>query len=127
MAVLNKRLGIGRVAGDDLEIRVTITSLPATISTAWLTIKDEIADLDAAALMQKEITSSDVPGTGQIEDTGADGTGILRFDLTNDDTALLATTAYEYDVQILLSTTKLNTPQRGLIQMDGAEVTKSTS
>jgi len=106
------------VAGDDYEITRTITDIPASdeIVTAWLTCKADIDDADNEALFQKEITGSDVPGTGQITDTGADGTGAVRFDLVPDDTVLPTPgTAAVYDIQILTDDGKVYTVEIGTI------------
>ena len=103
--------------GDDLDVRRTIRGIPAgqTVAEAWLTIKENEDDLDPAAIVQKNITTANVAGTGQIEDDGAGGTAILRFDLTRVDTLLLSPdSAYFHDVQIKTSGDKISTPFRGM-------------
>ena len=107
------------VAGDDLEITRTITSVPdgATLTDAWITVKEHPDDADASAIIQKAITSSDVPGTGQITDTGADGTGAVRFDLADTDTALIIPGRdYFWDIQVKTSGGAIYTPTAGKIR-----------
>ena len=106
------------VAGDDLEITRTITSVPSsdTLATAWFTVKHKQSDADGAAIILKKITSSNVAGTGQITDTGADGTGALRFDLTDVDTAKLEEEiGYLFDVQVVTTAGAVYTPEIGTI------------
>lgn len=114
------------VAGDDLSIRRTIDRdgdgetdfamvSGVTVSRAWLTVKDDLANPDPG-LVQKEITTSNVPGTGQIENNGTgDVDPVLRFDLTPANTIAIGTKSREYDVQVLLSNGKIYTPERGRI------------
>ncbi len=106
------------VAGDALTVRRTINrsesklASGATITKAWLTIKDSFDD-DDPGLVQKVITTTDVPGTGQIEDDGTGDTDpIVRFDLSGDDTILLTDaeqvtaglpTEKYFDIQVLTS------------------------
>lgn len=114
MATLDATI-INVVEGDDYEISRTITGVPGsdTIATAWLTMKTAIGNADPG-LFQKEITSVDVPGTGQITDTGADGTGAVRFDLEPADTALPTPgTPAVYDIQIQTTAGKTYTPEIG--------------
>ena len=104
------------VAGDDLTVTRTITGVPAgdTLAKAWLTVKRRQRDLDAAAIFQKEITPVDVPGTGEITDTGGDGTGAVRFDLADEDTLLLEPLrGYYYDIQVLTANGFIYTPETG--------------
>lgn len=106
------------VAGDDLTIERTITSVPSgqTITNAWFTVKRKISDLDASAIIQKAITSSLVAGVGHIDDTGADQTGHVIFYLTAAETILLTPySGYFYDVQIKLSGGSISTPELGTI------------
>lgn len=105
------------VAGDDVQVTRTVTSVPAstTITKAWFTVKAAGADADPG-VFQKAITTSDVAGTGQITDSGADGTGALRFDLTKTNTALLTPgVEYLYDIQVLLSNGNIATIEQGVI------------
>lgn len=117
----------GFVVGDDLEIRRTVSELSGPITIAWLTVKlyPEQADEDAA--LQKEITTDDEAGVGQIENAGAvDVDGELRFDLTQEDTTALGTVEYMHDIQIKLTSGKVFTLEKGTIQLTG-DVTRSTS
>lgn len=105
--------GKGIVRGDQFSIRRTVTGIPVglTISAASLTLKSTIA---ASALFSKAITSSNVAGTGQIENTGTSGVGKLRFDILDDDTLLMASdTEYFYDIQITLDNSDIYTLESG--------------
>ncbi len=117
----------GFVAGDDLEIRRTVTGLPAAIDVAWLTVKRYAGEPDDEARLQKRITATDVPGTGQIVEAGGPGTdGDLRFDLTPEDTASLGAKPHVHDIQVKLLTGKVYTIEKGTIQL-AADVTKTTT
>ena len=103
------------VEGDDYEIARTIDAVPAgdTLATAWLTMKAAITDADPG-LFQKQITTANVAGTGQITNTGAGGTGALRFDLTPADTALPTPgTPAVYDIQVRTTAGKIYTVEIG--------------
>lgn len=105
------------VAGDDIQITRTITGVdPADLlSKAWLTIKVAEGDPDPGVI-QKEITTTNNPGTGHVNDTGADGTGGVRFDLTDVDTLLLTPgVLYVFDVQVLTANGNLYTAEKGVI------------
>jgi len=113
----NLHNGLGIVRGDAFSIRRTLNKLPSsrTIAEAWLTLKAAIADADASATWQKIITSSDVVGTGMIEDTGADGSGVIRFDATASNTlAMTAYVNYFYDIQIRLDNNNILTLESGI-------------
>ncbi len=104
------------VAGDDLQITRTITNVPAgtTLAQAWFTVKEDDADATAAKIIQKDITTADVPGTGQITDDGADGTGAVRFDISDVDSALLEPGRdYAYDIQVRTAGNAIYTPEKG--------------
>jgi hypothetical protein len=76
--------------GDDFDITRTITGIPdgQTIQKAWLMIKERSEDDDADAIITKTITAgTTTPGT--ITDTGADGTGEIRFHILTADSILL--------------------------------------
>ncbi len=106
-----KALLTGFAAGDSPSIRRTIRRHRSkladgvTVTKAWLTIKTAFADVDNDALVQKEITTVDAPGTGRIEN---DGTGnvnpVLRFDLAVADTIAIGTTARYFSIDVVLST-----------------------
>lgn len=118
----------GYVAGDDLEIRRTITTPPQAIETAWLTLKTHAGQSDSDAALQKVITTDNVPGTGQIETDGGPSTdGVLRFDLTAANTRALGTKAYLFDVQVQLATTEnIYTAEKGTLTLTD-DVTKASS
>lgn len=111
------------VVGDDLSIRRTI-DFAATgflagtvINKAWLTVKSAISDADPG-LFQKEVTTSDVPGIGQIEN---DGTGdvdmVVRFDLIPADTTKIGPEEFlrHFDIQVKTVAGQIYTPEKGLI------------
>jgi len=105
--------GKGIVRGDQFSIRRTVIGVPAgiTISSAILTLKSAIG---GTALFSKSITSSNVAGTGQIENTGTSGISVLRFDILDDDTLLMtADTEYFYDIQVILSSSDILTLETG--------------
>jgi len=109
----------GFVEGDDLEIRRTITGLEAAIETAWLTVKREPMQEDDAVL-EKEITTDNVTGIGQIETAGGPGeSGVLRFELTDEDTRALGESKWIHDIQIALVGGKIYTVEIGTIQLTG--------
>lgn len=117
------------VQGDNIDITRTIDTLPASITTAWFTVKSSKSSTsDTNAIFQKKITSTNVPGTGVITDDGTtDGVAAVRFELVNADTILLTNeTAYYYDIQVLTSTGKIYTPEIGIIRLK-SERTKATS
>lgn len=117
----------GYVTGDNLEIRRTVTDLPAAIAVAWLTVKRYATQPDAEAALQKRITTTDVADTGQIVEAGGPGTdGDLRFDLTPVDTESLGAKRYVHDIQIKLSTGRVYTIEKGTLQLT-ADVTETTT
>lgn len=117
----------GFVVGDNLEIRRTVTGLTAAIATAWLTVKQHARATDANKLLQKIITTSDVPGTGHIETAGGVGVdGDLRFDISQVDTVALGTLKWVYDVQVKLADGTVYTPEIGTIELT-LDVTRSAT
>lgn len=112
----NLHMGKGIVRGDQFSIYRTVRGLSSgiTVSSALLTVKNTIATVDPG-LFQKSITSSNVAGTGKIEDTGVSGIAKLRFDFTSANTLLMvADTEYYFDIQVTLSDGSLLTLERGL-------------
>ena len=107
------------VAGDTLQITRTITNVPtgASLTKAWFTVKSRRTDPDSEAIIRKEVTTTDAPGTGQITDDGAgDESAAVRFDLTSTDTAkLLKGVGYSYDIQVLTDGSAVYTPEIGII------------
>ena len=117
----------GFVAGDTFEVRRTVTDLSGSMTLAWITLKLNERMSDTDALIQKEITTGDVPGTGQIVAAGAEGaSGDIRFDFTTDDTELMGDSVWVYDIQVKLSTGEIFTPEKGTVTLN-MDVTKSTS
>jgi len=107
------------VMGDDISIRRTIDRAQSgfqagvTITNAWFTVKAELADADPG-LVQKDVTTTDVPGTGQIEN---DGTGdvnmVVRFDLLPADTVAIDTLLRHFDIQVKTNGGQIYTPEAG--------------
>lgn len=117
----------GYVVGDNLEVRRTVTGLPAALAAAWLTIKRHAREADTAAVVKKIITTSNVPGTGHITTAGGvDVDGGLRFDLTQEDTTALGAASWVYDVQVKLTDGTVYTPEVGTVDLT-ADVTRSTT
>ncbi len=134
MPTYSNRLS-GFAEGDAITIRRTISRITSglaagvTITKAWMTCKTNKGDADPG-LWQKAITTTDVPGTGQIEN---DGTGdvnpILRFDLNPADTrraGISAEPGLYYDVQVKTNGGAVYTPENGtLLAEDEITVTDS--
>ena len=122
--------GKPHVRGDICAIRRRLHRLPAgtTVTKAWLMVKGAYADDDESALISKEVTTSNVAGTGQIEDAGAtDGSATIRFDLLNaDTTAVVADTRYVYAIQYKLSDGQVRELESGY-ETWPAEVVQATS
>lgn len=117
----------GFVAGDTIEVRRTVTDLSGSMTIAWLTVKRNERMSDTDALIQKEITTGDDPGTGEIVNAGAEGaSGELRFDFTTNDTELMGDSIWTYDIQVKLNTDEIFTPEKGTIELT-MDVTKSTT
>ena len=118
----------GFAQGDNVSITVTVTSVPPgdTLAKAWMTVKVALADADPG-LYQKVILPSAVAGQGQILDTGSSGTGILRFDLQQADTALMSPgVQYFYDIQAKTAGGLIGTLELGAITCT-AQVTKAVA
>lgn len=62
------------------QIKITVPDVPSglTMTKAYLMVKNTWTDSDASAVVSLTITSSPT-ASGQITDTGADGTGTLEF------------------------------------------------
>jgi hypothetical protein len=117
----------GFVVGDDLEIRRTVTGLPGPIAVAWLTLKRYPRQPDDEAVLQKRITTTDVPGVGHIVEAGEpEVDGDLRFDLTPEDTTTLDTRKCAYDIQIKLEPGTVYTIEKGTLELT-AGVTEATT
>lgn len=106
------------IQGDALQVFRTINNIPTdtTLVEAWLTLKRNIGDADGAAALQKNITTRNVAGTGQIENDG-DGAvkGRVRFDITPANSlSLTPGIDYYYDIQV-----RTTDPGGGLIIFTG--------
>lgn len=135
MADMNDRISPadGLVGGDHFNVRRTVTDLPnaRTVVRAWMTAKLSRSDPDDEAAFQKEITSSDVPTVGVIEDpgsgTGSDRQAVLLFRLQPADTqAVEGSNAYYFDVQVKLDDDTISTPFVGKIKAE-EDLTVDTS
>lgn len=108
-----------KTAGDDWTIRRRVPNVPSgqQIAEAWFTVKENLEQEDSAAIIQKHVTSTvEEVGVGQIEQTGASGTAIIRFDLVPSETVLLKPwMTYYYDFQVLTNIGKYDTPDDGTI------------
>ena len=109
-----------RVAGASWTIRRQIVNVPSgqLITEAWFTVKKDINDADSSAIVQKYITVTNVAGTGQIEDQGSSGTGIVRFDLLHTDTVLFdENIVYEYDIKVKTDAGVRDHPEIGTLKV----------
>lgn len=91
--------------GSSLSYDCTVNDVPegTTLAQATFMVKGSLDDADEDALVTKTIFPG-VTADGQITDTGADGTGLLRFILDNDDVdALEVGTLYISGVKVILS------------------------
>jgi len=115
----------GFVKGDDLDIVRTVTNIPAgqVLTEARLTVRSTNL---ATIVLSKLITPTLVAGSGQISDTGADGTGVVTFQLTGgvggDTVNLTPGTLFPFDIQLKTDANKHYTPEVGTISAV-AEVT----
>jgi hypothetical protein len=115
---LNASLEDPIVIGDDYDFDRSIEDIPegAAVVAGWLTIKEDIADPDSAAVIHKLVTSTPQTGIGEIVDDGNNSTRTARIivQLTNADTALFnPRILYWYDIQIRTDTEKNYTVERG--------------
>ena len=101
------------VVGDDCEVIRQIENVPlgTTLIEAWLTVKEDY--WQNTVIIGKHITTTgDI--NGQIEDSGGDTIGILRFRLSKDETILLHPHfEYDFDVQVKTSDGSIYTPESG--------------
>ncbi len=106
------------VCGDSLRIDRTVRGIPSTltITKSWFTVKTNATDVDASAVLQLSVTST-LTSSGQVTDTGSDGTGAVRFTVAPSQTLLLTPGfSYYFDIQILLSDSGLYTISKGSIK-----------
>lgn len=128
MPNLHAEWRIGTV-GDAVRRRFTINRAKSKIADgvvltkAWLTIS-----IPGGLDIEKVLTTSDVPGTGQIEnDGGADEDPVVRFDLLNADTLVIGQTSRRYDAQVLADDGQPYTIENGEVWCEMPEVTTATS
>lgn len=116
------------VAGDDWTFTRTIGSIPVgqLLQKVWLTIKESETDADVDALAQVSVTTN-ATASGQITDTGADGTGGATINVPAATTALLSGgQLYHYDIQVQTDASLLYTPEKGTLT-PVAGITRATS
>lgn len=106
------------VIGDDLRVQRTYTGVPTglTVTKAWLTVKKSERQIDADALITKEITGA-ITGDGTITDADTTGGSIaMYFDLTRPETApAKPNLAYVYDVQVKTNDGAIHTLEKGTL------------
>ena len=109
----------GFVRADDLDVTRTISGVPTgqTLTDAWLRVN---AANGTTLVFEKHITGTLVAGQGQIQDAGASGVGVVRFELvggtTGDTTLLTPELAHVYDIQVKTSAGKIYTPENGTMK-----------
>jgi len=117
------------VEGDNLKITRTIRNIPPgdSLAKAVMTLKANITDADPGVL-QKSITTTDVPGTGQITDSGAsDLVGAVRFDFVTADTVTtLDPRDYLYDITVKTTLAAQYTVERGVFTVP-TQITTTTT
>ena len=100
--------------GNDVTLEFTVTSTEAIVRARFM-VKKRYDDLDAAARIDKEVTTS-LTADGQI--TGA-GPYVIAIFLTQDDTAddavIEADKAYKYDLEVFNADDEATTPMGGTI------------
>lgn len=117
------------VAGDDLEIERSISSIPEGIALqyAWFMVKRKFTDSDADALISKVVTAANNASEGWIEDTGTDGDGLVRFYISQAETARMTPLSeYQYSIKLKLDNNRVNTPEVGVIVATPAIKTGNT-
>lgn len=105
--------------GNYLRLRWSVAGVPSgsAISSVIFKVKNTESDPDSALVISKTITTVNVNGTGQIENTGTTtGTGLVRVDLTSTDTNFLtAGTQFVYWVDVSLTSGETVTLEKGAI------------
>ncbi len=102
------------VVNDHKDLELTIKNIPVgqTLDKAWFTVQDE----QKVELLSISITDV-LTASGQITDTGADGTGVIVFLLTPTNTTLFGTAIRYYDVQVKLNpSAKVTTVEQGEVR-----------
>jgi hypothetical protein len=115
--------------GDTYTIQRTWADLPPgdAATKVWMTAKTDPTGADPG-VWQKVITTSDVPGTGQItDDGGSSGSVAFRVDIAKADSRLLTpATEIHYDMQVLTGAGHLITLEIGTFRTV-MDVTKAES
>lgn len=119
---VNSRIG-NFATNSNLVLRRTVTGVPSGSLIASAEFVTKAAEDDADAILDKTVLPGDNPGVGQVEDTGVDGTGVIRFDLDPIDTALLTPgTKYRFWIEVVLDTGELVCIETGeIFSQQGSE------
>lgn len=109
----------GYVIGDDTEIAFELTDWPAgvVLSKAYFTMKKSLKDLDAAAIVQREITST-LSDQGKITANGSTGTATGYFLIRHQDAEWANVKpggAYQFDISPITDQATVQTPVLGTI------------
>lgn len=115
------------VAGETFQVARTETGLPAgrTVTSVRLLIKASPGAADAAAIVNKNITTAAVAGTGQVTDNGADdASAAWTFEFTENDSAnsqtltkLGAKRTYYYEQRVTLDNGDESVYETGTIKL----------
>lgn len=108
------------VRGDSLSLSLHFTQsgvdLDITGASVWFTMKTSVDDLDAAAIIQKKVTSHTDPTNG-----------LTTISLTPAETILFTPGVYQFDIQYKSAAgTTILTPLIGQVEVK-ADVTRSTT
>ena len=118
------------VAGNTYELDISDNQIPVGQAAVkvWFTVKASYKD--AAIVLQKILTTVNVPGTGQITDDGNISHNLqIRVDFSAADTTLLNpyyNTPFVYDIKYKTGTGNLYTSDKGRIMASDAATTATT-
>lgn len=120
----------GFMPGNDLSATRPIDGIPDgdSLAEAWLAVKaDPKRDTDAEALIFKHITPTNVPGVGQITDTGAgDEEAAVRFDFSASETLLIKPdVTYHFEIKCLTNGGKRYTSHVGTVRAPARQVVRA--
>jgi hypothetical protein len=109
----------GYVIGDDTEIAFELTDWPAgvVLSKAYFTMKKSLRDLDAAAIIQREITIT-LTAEGKITANGSLGTATGYFLIRHQDPEwanVKPSMDYQFDISPITDQATVQTPIVGTI------------
>lgn len=124
---MNSTISDGLVIGSDFSVIRVIKDLPTgqVLSKAWFTVKVSPDYDDSQAVFQISVTAV-ANNDGQITNTGASGTGLVSFNLSAANTALLkARKRYWYGIKVKMSDGKVYEPQIDTFHAH-APITRST-